>query len=595
MKLNRRDLITLAGATSLAGLAPATLSAHPAHHAGLPAPLAAFIADYMRAMNSPGLTLGLADRQGTLATAAFGYADLAAKLPVSTAHLFEIGSITKSFTALVVLQLQEQGKLDVQRPISSYLPWLPIEADYGEILIHHLLCHSSGLPDEGSLFPSDTGARVRQGFKPGSAFHYSNLAYEILGHLIEKLSGRCWPDAVSQRILKPLQMNDTAAAISSVSRTRIVQSYVPLHDDRPYPRHGALAPAGPMTTDSAAGSIASTPLDMTRYMHMLLNRGAIPGARIISEESFKSLATGHVKAEELGPGMTYGYGVMLDQLDGHTRLRHTGGMVSFMSAIQLDLDAGVGAFASINAQLGYRPNPVAQYALRLLRAADGRTPLPKAPPPDETAIIADPGGYAGTYTAIDGSRLEVAVNQGQLLLIADGKRLPLQRLEGDSFLAQDPRFELFPLVFARESRGATNAADGKTADSKAAEGKGPEGKGPAAAPPPVVELRHGPDWYAHTRYRGDRSVPDATALEPFVGTYYSESVWTNIIRVFICRGRLCADGTMFLDAIGNGLFRDAGNPANPDLIEFKHVIDGHARLLAMGNEVWQRINLGAQS
>jgi CubicO group peptidase (beta-lactamase class C family) len=349
---------------------------------------------------------------------------------------------------------------------------------------------------------------------------------------------------------------------------------------------------------------------MTRYMHMLLNRGAIPGARIISEESFKSLATGHVKAEELGPGMTYGYGVMLDQLDGHTRLRHTGGMVSFMSAIQLDLDAGVGAFASINAQLGYRPNPVAQYALRLLRAADGRTPLPKAPPPDETAIIADPGGYAGTYTAIDGSRLEVAVNQGQLLLIADGKRLPLQRLEGDSFLAQDPRFELFPLVFARESRGAANAADGKTTDGKttdgkttdgkaaegnAADGKAAAGKGPAAAPPPIVELRHGPDWYAHTRYRGDRSVPDATALEPFVGTYYSESVWTNIIRVFICRGRLCADGTMFLDAIGNGLYRDAGNPPNPDLIEFKHVIDGHARLLAMGNEVWQRINLGAQS
>jgi hypothetical protein len=247
-----------------------------------------------------------------------------------------------------------------------------------------------------------------------------------------------------------------------------------------------------------------------------------------------------------------------------------------MSALQLDLDAGIGAFASINAQLGYRPNPVAQYALRLLRAAADRVPPPKAPPPDEDAIVSDPDGYAGTYTAIDGSRLEIAVNQGQLLLIADGKRLPLQHLEGDSFLAQDARFELFPLVFSRETRAG---ADGS------------QSKGPQAAPPPVAELRHGPDWYAHTRYRGDRSVPDTTALEPFVGTYYSASVWTNIVRVFICRGRLCADGTMFHDAIGNGLFRDAGNPANPDLIEFKHIIDGHARLLAMGNEVWQRVNL----
>jgi CubicO group peptidase (beta-lactamase class C family) len=96
-------------------------------------PLDGFIAEYMGAMNSPGLTLALADTEGKVRTAAFGFSDLETKVPVTPDLLFEIGSISKSFVALTLLQLREEGKLDLERPILEYLPWLPIEANYGVI------------------------------------------------------------------------------------------------------------------------------------------------------------------------------------------------------------------------------------------------------------------------------------------------------------------------------------------------------------------------------------------------------------------------------------------------------------------------------
>lgn len=133
-------------------------------------PLDEFIAEYMRAMNSPGLTLALANTYGIARTAAFGFSDLETRVPVTPDLLFEIGSISKSFVALTLLQLREEGKLDLNRPILEYLPWLPIEANYGVITVHHLLTHSSGLPDALILFLTNPQARHVQAFKPASTF-----------------------------------------------------------------------------------------------------------------------------------------------------------------------------------------------------------------------------------------------------------------------------------------------------------------------------------------------------------------------------------------------------------------------------------------
>jgi CubicO group peptidase (beta-lactamase class C family) len=185
-----------------------------------------FIESYMKAMNSPGLTLGTANRAGTVRVASYGFSNPALKQPVEPSMLFHIGSITKSFVALVCLQLHEEGKLDLHKPVLDYLPWLPIVTAYGPVSAHDLLTHSSGLPNPIALIPSDPATRYRQAWKPGERFYYCNMGFDILGNLIAALDGRTWAASVKARILDPLGMTATAPVITNEIRPRTAESWV---------------------------------------------------------------------------------------------------------------------------------------------------------------------------------------------------------------------------------------------------------------------------------------------------------------------------------------------------------------------------------
>src|SRR5271157_651754 len=387
-------------------------------------PLDRFIESYMREMNSPGMTLSLANRQGTVRVASFGFSDLEAHERVSTDQLFQIGSITKSFVALTLLQLRDEKKLDLHRPILDYLPWLPIETNYGPITTHHLLTHSSGLPNALGFSLTDPAARYVQAHRPGEHFHYCNLGFDLLGRLIAKLDGRPWAESVRKRIFEPLGMTSSSTVINNETRLRTAKNYMPFWDDRGYPRHGQIAPAGNMLFENAAGSICSTPGDMARYMQMLLRKGE----GIVSADGFALFCKPNIEARDLSPTAQYGYGIGVDQLDGHTILRHTGGMAAFSSSLIVDLDGGVAAFASINAQLGYRPNPVTVFGVQLMNA-QSELKAPELPDPMQVKNAAD---YAGTFESDNGRKLEVTnEGLGLALVAADkgdkgDKRIPMQ-------------------------------------------------------------------------------------------------------------------------------------------------------------------------
>ena len=569
--LTRRDMLAL----GLLAAAPLDLLAElaraaPAANSNAMRTLDRFIAGYCAAMNAPGLTLGLANAEGTIRAASYGYVDLAAKLPVSTSHLFEIGSITKSFVGLTVLQLHEEQKVDLQAPIRSYLPWLSMETPFGEILIHHLLTHSSGMPDDAPLIPSAPERRPRQALKPGSEFHYSNWGYDVLGRLIEAIDGRPWQAAVAARIFRPVGMTDTSPTITSASRARIAQSYVPLHDDRPYPRHGALVPAGNLAVEFAAGSIASTPKDMALYMQMILNHGEIRGGRIISEDSFKLFSTPHIAAPPFGPAAGYGYGIAVDKLDGHVRLRHTGGMVSFMSAIHMDLDAKLGAFASINAQLGYRPNPVAQLAVQLLRSEREGSKPPAMPEFDAALKVEAADSYSATYTSRAGRHIEIKNTADRLNLMADGRTIPLQQSEDGTFIADQAGFDLFPIIFERAP-----IAPGAGTDRPKA--------------PPITALSYGADWYARAGYQGQAALEPSAVLAKYVGEYYSENPWFGTVRVVQRQRQLWMGGTDLLMPIGNHLFRIGAEVTNPGVAEFSELIDEKPNLLWIDGVQFRRV------
>ncbi|HEY2860237.1 MAG TPA: serine hydrolase domain-containing protein, partial [Terracidiphilus sp.] len=319
-----------------------------------------YVAAYMPAMNAPGLTFGLTDANETLRTASYGFANIDQRAPVTTDHLFQIGSITKSFVALVLMQLRDENKVEVNKPVLDYLPDLPVVTGFGPVTVHHLLTHTSGLPDNLGLFSADPAARLVQGFKPGEHFHYCNAGFDILGLLAAKFDGRPWRLCVAERIFKPLGMSQTKGVITTADRALGATGYEAFWDDQVYPRQGKLAVAPNMVMDDTAGCIASTAGDMARYLRMLLNGGKHSGGRIVSEESFRLMTTPYIKAEEFSATANYGYGIAVDTLEGHKILRHTGGMVAFASSMHIDLDAGVAAFASINAMQGYRPTAVTE-------------------------------------------------------------------------------------------------------------------------------------------------------------------------------------------------------------------------------------------
>jgi D-alanyl-D-alanine carboxypeptidase len=524
--------------------------------------LDAYIERYMREMNSPGLTLAIADKNGAARVATYGVSDLELKDRVRPEQLFHIGSITKSFAALVVLQLADEKKIDLERPVMEYLPWLPIAPKW-PFTTHHLLTHSAGLPGIGPLALSDPAMKYEQGHEPGKAFHYCNTGYDIIGKLIEKIDGRTWGESARERIFKPLGMTSTRALINGEMRALTAKNYSPFRDDTPYPRHGLLAQAPNIIFEKASGSIASTPADMARYMHALINHGA-GWKRIVSAAGFDLFAAPHILAEEFGPKAQYGYGIAIDTLDGHKRLRHTGGMVSFMSAMQIDMDAGVGAFASINAQQGYRPNPVAEYALKLMRAVGEGAKLPDAPEPNDPMRMKNASDYAGEYDSPDGARLIVRASGERLLAEVNGKSYELQNAGGDNFLPLSSEPSVFLLVFAR-----ANEKDPKS---------------------DVVEAGLGPQWFTNRKYTGPRQFNAPGVYQQFVGHYRNDEPWTGSTRIVLRKGKLWMDGVVPLEQAPGSetLFHLRDEPTNPETVRFLHVVDGKAQMIKLsGSDLWR--------
>ena len=518
-----------------------------------------YIARHMRETGAPGMMLSLANRDGLIRASTYGFADKKAGLKVENETMFEIGSVSKSFVGLALVQLQEEGKLDFNKPVAQYLPWLKINSKFDAITTHHLLSHTAGLPGAPLLLDALLG-ELWTAYEPGKRFLYSNTGYNILGFLIEALDKRPFAEAMRERLLAPMGMTASSSTITNSLRKHMAVGYEPLNEGKPFPLHGTLAEAQWIEVDVAAGSIASTPGDMAKYMRMLLNRGALPKGRLISEDGFKLFTKAAINSPYRGEPASYGYGLWVSDIGGHTRLRHTGGMVAFSSSIDVDVTAGVGAFASVNANLrGYRPVSVTRYAIELFNAALAGKKLPDlpaaVPASDEVKNAAD---YAGEYTSTNGKKLVLTAEGEKLILMHGGRRIPLERAAGDRFIVKHPDFETFLLGFVRDNRV-------------------------------VTEAYHGPEWYAGERYTGPRGAFERRKdWEGYVGHYYNDSPWYGDTRVVYRKGRLYLDGLQPLVDRSDGKF-GIGDPEAPDWIVFESIIDGRAMRLNFSGILFRRM------
>jgi len=260
---------------------------------------------------------------------AFGMANMELNIPMQPDNVFRIGSISKQFTAVAILQLMEQGKLNLQDDITKFIPDYPTHGH--KITIEHLLTHTSGIQSYTGMKEFGTISRLDKTpeeliaffknqpmeFAPGTKWNYNNSGYFLLGYIIEKLSGKTYPEYVEENIFKPLGMTNSYYG----SDSRIIKNRAAAYskNEKGFINAEPLS----MTLPYAAGSLQSTVEDLYKWNQ------AVQGYKLIKKESLDKAFTSYILAD--GKKTGYGYGWGLGNLQGSQTIEHGGGIPGFLT------------------------------------------------------------------------------------------------------------------------------------------------------------------------------------------------------------------------------------------------------------------------
>lgn len=237
-------------------------------------------AEAVEKQHMPGAAIGIVVDGDLVFTKGFGSRDAAAKAPVDADTVFRIASMTKSFTAVAILKLRDEGKLGLDDPVSKYVPELRglanATGDAPALTIRHLLSHSEGFPEDNpwgdrqlsaseETFTRSLEAGIPFSNAPGVAFEYSNTGFAILGRVVARASGMRYRDYVEKNVLRPLGMTSTKWEAASVPRDRLAKGYR---------REGDASVEEPGLADGAYGAMGglySTVRDLARYTAFFLS------------------------------------------------------------------------------------------------------------------------------------------------------------------------------------------------------------------------------------------------------------------------------------------------------------------------------------
>jgi D-alanyl-D-alanine carboxypeptidase len=519
--------------------------------------------------HAPGLALAVVDREDILGVVVRGFADVAAQTPVRLETRFEIGSISKSFAALCVLQEVEAGRLELDAHVNDLVPWLELQEPFGPITLRHLLTHTSGLAIGTGESPTGPGAiaiarELAPTFPPGERFWYSNDGYKLVGAVLERVTQTPVADLIDQRIFDPLAMSSSEARITNQTRLDIATGYEPVFDDRPESLQHPLAPATWIVSDTADGAIVSTVSDMGVYARVLLGRGAtvVDGreVRLVTGDSFREMADEGVDMQdEETPGARYGFGLLSSTRQGRRFVQHSGGMVGYTAYLCLDVDTGIGCIALQNGP-GAKDTLV-EYAIEVVRASLLGDELPRLPTMDLHAIE-EAGSLQGRYLGPRPIELAAAGDRVRLLDAEGSVELERWPDGKDAFCVPHPAWDHFLLRATRDEAGE------------------------------VTELVHGPDRFVPEgdASRGADGVP--AEWEPFPGLYRSNDPWASALRVYARDGRLFAtwprEGEELpLLPLEDGTFA-MGEEWQPRRLRFDVVMNGLAAVVWFNGGRWYR-------
>jgi CubicO group peptidase (beta-lactamase class C family) len=420
--MKRKALFALSGALCLAMTAPA----YPAQGANdslnaFEKQMDEFIAGQLTGNNGVGLSIVVVENNRIIYQKGFGFANKKDSIRVGPSTLFHIGSITKLFTGISIMQLVEKKLIDLDAPIQQYLPEFSIkyhDVPKQAITIRSIMAHQSGIfgdkmcHEEDTVYPMDDFRTFPQ-FAKGqyAAYHpnyitaYSNFAVAMLGAIIERVSGQKYEDYVRDNILKPCSMTETGFDPKKDNDSLLA---------RPYDQNGNAVPYI-YINGNPAGFLATNSNNMVNFMKMIMNDGCFQENRILNSQTLNSMFVSQsdslpMKLHTPYAVNSFGLSWVLENENfdylGKV-VGHSGGINTYLSQILIAKDKNIGVFATSNT--GFYPGDIAYFALmqagKIFRNAI-KPNLPEVPPvvtmPNEAKKI-----FTGTYCILGYNPIEI--------------------------------------------------------------------------------------------------------------------------------------------------------------------------------------------
>ncbi|MEQ9393955.1 serine hydrolase [Haliea sp.] len=379
------------------------------------------IQEFVEQKQLPALSIQIVNEHGPLWSAGFAATPEPGEATVDSNTVYRIGSISKLFTDIALMQLVEEGIVDLSAPVSTYLPsFSPINPFEAEVTVEALMSHRSGLvrePPLGNYF-DDTEPTIKAiveslndtelVYEPGTRMQYSNAAVTVVGRIVEVMRGKPFNEVIHSRLLLPLGME------GSFEQSESLNSKMPVGYMRPY--HARPFPAPNFTLGiSPAGNLYTSMNDLGKLVWALLHMGQGENAKILEPETLTLMWT-PAGATQSARNRQFGLGFILEEFEGELSVGHGGAIYGFSSQLKVLPASKLGVVVSTNMDFANGAvNRLADYALRYALALSNGDAAPgfeiSQPISAQMALALE-----GEFQSAQGQRVSVKKRHGKLFL-----------------------------------------------------------------------------------------------------------------------------------------------------------------------------------
>lgn len=409
-------------------------------YAPVAAELEPLIQQQMQEHQLPAFSIALVDGNSIVWARGFGYQDPDNKIPATAHTIYRVGSVSKLFTDIAIMQMVESGKIDLDAPVEKYVPDFHPANPFGRpITLRELMSHRSGLVREtprGNYFDPDAPSlqdTIRSlnsttlVYAPGTQIKYSNAGIAVVGYALQELNHQPFSEYLKRAVLVSMGMNESSFAPEPQLVGNLAKAYMWSYDGLTFPAPKfelGIAPAGCMY---------STVTDLAQFLSVLFSGGRGPNGQVLKRETLEQMWTPQFAAQ--GQKTGYGLGFAVSELDGHRVIGHGGAIYGFATEVVglPDEQLGVVTVTTMDAANAV-VNAVAKQALELMLAKRNGKPLPSFPsttplPASRSRDLA--GRYGEKDDAIDLIDREETLH---MLPVAGGFESQLRAL-GDDLVA----------------------------------------------------------------------------------------------------------------------------------------------------------------